>query len=231
MAMDEPLKKALRRYAQIFSEDRAQGTIEADTVMHVTSFLTDVLGYDLFSEITKELRSDERFCDIAVKLQGEVKFLVEVKPVSFALADRQIEHAENSAARLGIRWIVLTNGSCWRLYRITVGSTGITRDMAFETSLAPDTDLEAAWKDLGLLVSEKVRQGALEAKFSQPDASPTNSAVGDTAGRSLSEQNPGTPLDAVTLEERLLVLKRLKARGLITEEEYREEKKQLLDRF
>lgn len=229
--MNEPLKKVLRRYAQIFSEDRAQGTIEADIVMHVTGFLTDVLGYDLFSEITKELQSHERFCDMAVKLQGEVKFLIEVKPASFALVDRHIEHAEDSAARLDIRWIVLTNGVCWRLYRITVDSAGITRDLAFETSLTPDTDLEAAWNDLGLLAREKVRQGVLEAKFSQSCTSLRNSSVGDTAGRSPSEQNAGTPLDAATLEERLLVLKRLQVQGLITEEEYREEKKQLLDRF
>jgi membrane peptidoglycan carboxypeptidase len=35
----------------------------------------------------------------------------------------------------------------------------------------------------------------------------------------------------LSLEERLLVLKKLRDQGLITDEEYRQKKKQLLDRF
>ena len=41
---------------------------------------------------------------------------------------------------------------------------------------------------------------------------------------------PGMPPES-SLEERLRVLKKLRAEGLITEEEYRDKKKQLLDRF
>ena len=42
---------------------------------------------------------------------------------------------------------------------------------------------------------------------------------------------PPAPRIEPSLEERLRVLKKLREQGLITEDEYRDKKKQLLDRF
>ena len=117
--MDKALKKTLLQYATLFQDGRQRNINEADTVMYLTKFFTDVLGYDLFSEITKEFQVRDRYCDVAIKVKGEVKFLVEAKAMPIGLSDKHIEQAENYASRAGIRWVVLTSGISWRLYHLT----------------------------------------------------------------------------------------------------------------
>jgi predicted type IV restriction endonuclease len=129
--------------------------------MYITRFLTDVLGYDLFKDLTKEFQIRERFCDVAVKVNGAVRFLIEVKSMALALSDRHIEQAENYASRAGIQWVVLTNGLDWRLYHLTFDSTGIEHDLAFECTLGPDLDFEQSWECLSILSHESVVNGDL----------------------------------------------------------------------
>src|SRR5881397_53793 len=74
-SMDKGIKKSLQQYAQVFLDGQQQNINEADTVMYLTKFFTDVLGYDLFSEITKEFQIKDKYCDIAIKVHGQVKFL------------------------------------------------------------------------------------------------------------------------------------------------------------
>ena len=161
--MDKTIKKSLQQYAQVFFDGRQRDINEADTVMYLVRFFTDVLGYDLFSEITKEFQIRERYCDIAVKVDGQVRFLVEVKATPKNLSDSHIEQAENYASHEGIQWVVLTNGLSWRLYHLTFNeSTGIEYDVAFETSFTPESEVEEVWKHLEILSRESVVRGALE---------------------------------------------------------------------
>lgn len=60
-----------------------------------------------------------------------------------------------------------------------------------------------------------------------PVSSPQTS--GDAKGRSITQDLKTVP--TVSVEERLRTLKRLKEQALITEEEYREKRKQVLDQF
>lgn len=168
--MDRDVKKQLQQYIQIFQDGRQRGINEADTVMYLVKFFTDVLGYDLFSEITKEFQIRERYCDIAVKIDGQVKFLVEAKAIPLNLSDRHIEQAENYAARSGIPWVVLTNGITWRLYHLTFDQGGIEHDLAFEVNLTPETDLEELWECLGLLARESLAGEALAEFWEQKKA-------------------------------------------------------------
>ncbi|MGH7205980.1 MAG: type I restriction enzyme HsdR N-terminal domain-containing protein [Nitrospiraceae bacterium] len=160
--MDKTIKKSLQQYAQIFHDGRQRNINEADSVMYLTKFFTDVLGYDLFSEITKEFQVRDRYCDIAVKVEGQVRFLLEAKAMPLALSDRHIEQAENYAARSGIQWVLLTNGLSWRLYHLTFETTGIEHDLVFDINLNPDSDLEEVWKCLYLLSRESLVRGELE---------------------------------------------------------------------
>lgn len=160
--MDRAAKKVLQQYAQVFHDGRQRSSNEADTAMYVVRFFTDVLGYDVFSEITRELQIRERYCDVAVKIEGQVRFLIEVKAMATTLSDRHIEQAENYASRSGIQWVVLTNGISWRLYHLTFDAGGIEHDVAFDTTLTPESDLDAVWKDLYLLSRESLVRGVLE---------------------------------------------------------------------
>ena len=84
-----------------------------------------------------------------MKLQGQVRFLVEAKAMHLALSDRHIEQAGNYASRSGIPWVVLTNGITWRLYHLTFESSGIEHDLCFEVNLELESDLDEVWKCLG----------------------------------------------------------------------------------
>jgi predicted type IV restriction endonuclease len=173
--MDKAVRRSLQQFAQIFQDGRQRNVNEADTVMYLTKFFTDVLGYDLFSEITKEFQVRDRYCDIAIKVKGEVRFLVETKAMPLSLSDKHIEQAENYASRAGIQWVVLTSGISWRLYHLTFDSGGIEHDLAFEVNLTPECDLEEAWKCLSLLSRDRLVEGDLEIFWQQKKSlSPTS---------------------------------------------------------
>lgn len=175
--MDKAIRKSLQQYAQVFYDGRQKNINEADTVMYLTKFFTDVLGYDLFSDITKEFQVRERYCDIAVKVDGQVRFLVEAKKASENLSNRHIEQAENYASREGIQWVVLTNGLSWKLYHLTFESTGIEHDLAFDISLTPESEGEEVWKHLGILSRESIVRGELEDFWVQKKALSSDSLV------------------------------------------------------
>jgi hypothetical protein len=53
---------------------------ESDSVVIVTDFLTDVLGYNRSSGINHGVRCRSSFCDLAINLEGELRYLIEAQP-------------------------------------------------------------------------------------------------------------------------------------------------------
>ena len=138
MALDKATVTKLKRFAQAFKDARDREANESDTVMFLVKFFEDVMGYDsLAGEISKEVAIKDRYVDFGIKLNGSIRFLVEAKAASNkGLRDKDIEQAENYAARSGIKWVVLTNGVEWQLYHLTFNEgEGIAHDLAFETNL------------------------------------------------------------------------------------------------
>ena len=45
--------------------------------------------------------------------------LIEVKAVGIELKDQHVKQAVDYAANQGVDWVVLTNGVCWRVYKVT----------------------------------------------------------------------------------------------------------------
>lgn len=94
---------------------------EADTVTLVKDMLADVFGYDKYNELTSEQQIRGTFCDLAVKIDGKIRVLIEVKAAALSLNEAHLRQAINYGAHEGIEWIVLTNALEWRLYRIKFG--------------------------------------------------------------------------------------------------------------
>jgi hypothetical protein len=137
--------------------------------MFLVKFFEEVFGYDsLKGEISKELSIKDRYCDIALKIDGEVKLLVEAKAAGLkGLTEKHIEQAENYASRAGLTWVLLTNGIEWRLYHLTFNEgEGIAHDVAFEVSLF-DENRAAAWERLSLLSRGAMRKDEIEEYWSQ----------------------------------------------------------------
>lgn len=114
----ERLVAGIKRYQPILAEARSRDVGEADTVTIVTDMLADVFGYDKFSEVTAEFSVRNSFCDLAIKTDGQVQTLVEVKAIGLDLKDHHVKQAVDYGANQGAEWVFLTNGICWRIYRL-----------------------------------------------------------------------------------------------------------------
>jgi predicted type IV restriction endonuclease len=159
--MAPDIHKALKKFAPFLLQAQTDNLNEADTVQRVVKFFEEVLGYDVMQEITRETQIKDRYVDLAVKLDGTIKLLIEVKAAGTTLRDRHIDQAERYAAEGNIPWVLLTNGVAWTLYHLTF-EEGIEYERAFTVDLASDP-LEAAADQLALLHRHAIRNGEHEA--------------------------------------------------------------------
>lgn len=134
--MEKTLKNQLKKYSKIFIDAQEKGKKEADLVMYLVQFFQEALGYDIFKEISKEYQIKGKYCDVAIKIKGQVELLVEAKQPGVRLADRHIEQAEIYAMKSGTRWVLLTNGLDWRLFHLRYDEVdGIESSLVFKTDL------------------------------------------------------------------------------------------------
>jgi predicted type IV restriction endonuclease len=113
------LAKGIKRFQPILNTAKTRDDGEADTVMIVTDMLAEVFGYDKYSEITAEYSIRGTYCDLATKIEGTLQALIEVKAVGIELKDPHVKQAVDYAANQGVDWVILTNGVCWRIYKVT----------------------------------------------------------------------------------------------------------------
>lgn len=109
---------ALKKFQPILDDARKRDVNESDTVTIVTDILHDLFGYDKYSEITSEHSIRSTFCDLAVRIDGDLAVLIEVKAVGLDLKDNHIKQAVDYAANQGCDWVVLTNGVEWQVYQV-----------------------------------------------------------------------------------------------------------------
>lgn len=112
------IKDALKRFQPILASAKARDVNESDTVVIITDLLQYLFGYDKYAEITSEHMIRSTFCDLAIKLEGKLAFLVEVKAIGLDLKDNHVKQAIDYAANQGCEWVCLTNGCTWRVYKV-----------------------------------------------------------------------------------------------------------------
>jgi predicted type IV restriction endonuclease len=119
-------RPALRRYRKVLDSARKRDVNESDTSVIVNDMLTELLGYDKYNDITTEFAVRSTFCDLAIKCDGRVQYLIEVKPIGAELKELYLRQAIEYGAREGIEWIILTNGVLWQAHRIRFEQRSIT---------------------------------------------------------------------------------------------------------
>ena len=119
--VQERLIAGLKRFQPIVGRLRQRDISEADTVTVIKDMLTDIFGYDKYTELTSEQAIRSTFCDLAIKVEGKIYYLAEVKSAGTNLNDNHLRQAVNYAAHQGIEWVLLTNAIEWRVYRIKFG--------------------------------------------------------------------------------------------------------------
>lgn len=115
------LVAGLKRYQPIVGKLRERDISEADTVTVIKDMLTDIFGYDKYTELTSEQQIRGTFCDLAIRVEGKVYYLAEVKSAGTSLSENHLRQAVNYGAHQGIEWVLLTNAIEWKVYRIKFG--------------------------------------------------------------------------------------------------------------
>ena len=162
------IQKPLKKLLPFLLGAQEENLNEADTIQRLVKVFEQVLGYDAMTEITREKQIKDKYCDIAIKTDGVIRFLVEAKSAGMTLRDRHIEQAERYAAEGNIQWVILTNGVHWILYHLSFDE-GIEYERVFSLDLTTDS-LDTATECLSLLHRQSIRKKALEAFWERQSA-------------------------------------------------------------
>lgn len=112
------LVRAVAKFKTVLQIAKDRDVNEADTVSVIMDMLAEIFGYDKYLEVTREFAIRGTFCDLAIKMDGKVEFLIEAKAIGLELKDNHLRQAIDYGANNGVSWIVLTNGIVWRAYKI-----------------------------------------------------------------------------------------------------------------
>ncbi|HLL13687.1 MAG TPA: hypothetical protein VK388_01290 [Pyrinomonadaceae bacterium] len=139
----ERLAAGIKRFQPILASAKSRDVGESDTVIIVTDMLSEVFGYDKYSEITSETSIRGTWCDLAIKLDGAIEFLIEVKSIGTELKEAHTKQAVDYSANQGTDWVILTNGEIWRVYKVTFGKP-IGNELVLEINFSQLTAKKAA---------------------------------------------------------------------------------------
>jgi hypothetical protein len=170
-------RKNLRRYQKAFESARSRDVGESDTCVIISDFLADVLGYDKYSEVTTEFAIRSTFCDLAIKIDGRLQFLIEVKSIGTELKDAHVRQATDYAANQGVDWVLLTNGAQWKAYKLRFEKP-IEKDEVFAIDLlSPDAKPNQLLERL-YLISKEAGGGSAMAAFHQQQEAKSRYVIG-----------------------------------------------------
>jgi len=138
------LAAGLKKFQPILAAAKARDVNESDTVVVVTDVLHEVFGYDKYSEMVRGT-----FCDLAIKLEGGLQLLIEVKAIGLELKESHVKQAVDYAANQGTDWVALTNGAVWRVYKVAF-TKPIEHELVVELDLTAlshrnDQHIELLW--------------------------------------------------------------------------------------
>ena len=192
------IKDNLGKIQKVIEQAKARDINEADTVNIISEMLTCIFGYDKYTEVTREYAIKSTYCDLAVKLDNTLKFLIEVKAIGITLQDKHYQQALDYGANNGTEWIVLTNALVWRVYRVRfekpIRTDFICEFDILDVKLKSDADMEKIF----ILCKEGIKRNAID-DFSQHklfvnryfiSAVLQSEAITETIKRELKKINP-----------------------------------------
>lgn len=164
------IRDGLKRFQPIVESAKIRDVNESDTVVLLTGILSEVLGFDKYTEITTELAIRGTYCDLALKIDNRITLLLEAKAVGIELKEQHVKQAVDYAANKGIEWVVLTNAVTWKVYKI-IFSKPIQNILVCEfdflklrTKGAEDVEY------FGILSKEGIAKSSLEDYYTQKQA-------------------------------------------------------------
>lgn len=166
----ERARPALKKYQKALDSARTRDVNESDTRVIISDFVADVLGFDKYSELTTEFAVKTTFCDLAIKVKGKLRFLVECKSIGTDLKDNHLRQATDYAANDGVEWVLLTNGAKWQAHRVRFEQP-IRADQVFSIDLLdPSVKTADLLEHLYLISREGAAAAAMDDFWEQKEA-------------------------------------------------------------
>lgn len=166
----ERLRAGLKEFVPVLAAQKARDVSEADTITLVKDVLAQVFGYDKYAELTSEFAIRGTYCDLAVKIDGKLQILIEVKAIGQELKDQHVKQAVDYATNQGVEWVILTNSITWTLYHVLFKKP-IDKDEVCTISLCDvNTRSEDDLEKLFLFTKEGVAKNALAVYRDRKDA-------------------------------------------------------------
>ena len=136
----------IKKFQNVLKSAKTKDINESDTVTIIMDMLAELFGYDKYSEITSEYAIKKTYCDLAIKIENKLRFLVEIKAIGLDLKVDHIKQVVDYGANQGVDWAILTNGTNWKVYKIIFGKP-ILNELVYEfdfMNLNPkkETDIE-----------------------------------------------------------------------------------------
>jgi hypothetical protein len=157
----ERIKLAIRRYSTPLAGLVARDANEGDTRLLVTDFLCDALGFDKYSDLTTEYLVKGEFADYGIRIDKQLVAFIEVKRATTKLDAKHLRQVEMYAVNEGVEWVVLTNGSVWRVYHIT-GGLPMILDLAIDVNLLGEEHIQKKADKLFYLTKESLKKKQID---------------------------------------------------------------------
>lgn len=116
---EERIKTESKKYQKVLLDAVARDINESDTVIIIRDMLSDLFGYNKYTDITSEYAIRGTYCDLVVIVEGKKHFVIEVKAIGLPLKENHLKQAIGYASNEGLDWAVLTNGASWQIYKIS----------------------------------------------------------------------------------------------------------------
>jgi hypothetical protein len=201
----------LKRYQAVLGQAQQRDVGESDTSRIISDMLSDVFGYDKYEHVTTEHAIRGTFVDLAVQVDGELRFLVEVKAIGVPLKDSHTKQAVDYGANKGTEWIILTNGAVWRVYKI-IFSQPIDKVLIFEIDLLSASHRSPEMLEcFGNLSKEGFSKGSMSDLLQQKQVTSKfalasillSDCIVEELRRELRRLSPGLRVDVETLRTTL----------------------------
>lgn len=207
--ISERIVAGIKKYQPILAAAKARDVGEADTVTIIKDILSDVFGYDKYSEITSEFSIRGTYCDLAIKLDNKLATLIEAKAIGLELKEQHVKQAVDYAANQGIDWVLLTNGVIWRVYHL-IFAKPIEQELVLEfdtTNLSSRSEKDI--ETLFLLCKEGWQKSAIGEYHTQRQALSRffigavlqTDPVLDTIRRELRRVSPDVKIDSEQIKD------------------------------
>ena len=116
--VNERISKGISKFKKVLHIAKSHDVNESDTVSIINDMIGEIFGYDKYIECTSELAIRGTYCDLAIKVDEKIQFLIEAKAIGLDLKDSHLKQAIDYGANKGVQWVILTNSIEWNLYRI-----------------------------------------------------------------------------------------------------------------